>query len=431
MRDGHNRSVRRRRSIDNLPERLRSSLWFTPAIMVGCAVAGLALLLRLDSLVQDPVAILEFSGDPEAARDIASTIAGATMGFIGIVFSITIVALQLASSQFSPRALRGFLRDRVTKVTLGAFVSTLTYALLLIRSVDGADVVVPDLAMSGLFMLVIACIVLFIAYIDHVAHSIRVVNILETIAAETQRSILSNRPMLEREPLDDPAQAPLDARAAPLRYDGSGGVLVGVDRAALAELARASGVVIELHVRAGEYVRRGGVLGRANGATGAAPDVSSALSFDVERTMQDDVAFGLRQLVDVALRALSPGVNDPTTAVQALDRIHDALGQLAVRSDPDPWIRDADGAPRAWVRVTTWDELVALALDEVRVAGRGSLQVQRRLAAMLDDLLAVAPPARIEALQVRRDALRRSIDDAFADPLDRQLAASADPTGIG
>ena len=430
---GKDRIVRQRPTFENVTERLRASLWFTPALLVTCSVAALFLLLRLDARVDSPPSLLAFSGDPQSARDVASTIAGAMMGFIGVVFSITIVALQLASSQFSPRALRGFLRDRMTKVTLGAFVSTLVYALLTMRHVDGADVVVPDLTVTGLFALTFTSIVLFIAYIDHVAHSIRAVNVIETIAGELRRSILDTRELLEHEPTDVPLHDPFEADGVEVHHDGAGGVLVNVDRGELAAAGRGCGGVVELVVRPGAFVRSGALVGRVHGATGEVNGsaVRQALSFDVERTMQDDVAFGLRQLVDIALRALSPGVNDPTTANQAIDRIHDGLGLLAQRRDADPWVRDSSGAPRAWVSTVGWDELVALALDELRLAGAGSLQVHRRLLAMLDDLIEHAPAARRPPLQLRRDEIVASADTAFDTELDRTSARQPDLLGIG
>ncbi|MCB0878392.1 MAG: DUF2254 domain-containing protein [Thermoleophilia bacterium] len=427
---------RRRPSLENLTERIRASLWFTPTVMVAVSLATLALLLRLDEQQHDLPELLAFSGDPKAARDIASTIAGAMMGFIGVVFSITVVALQLASSQFSPRALRGFLRDRLTKVTLGAYVSTLAYALLLIRHVDGSGVVVPDLAMTGLFVLTLGSIALFIAYIDHISHSIRAVNIIETIAAELRSAIVDDLRPYETEPLGiDPSHDPFSDDGPLLHHDAAGAVLVHVDRSELANAARRHGCVIELLVRGGSFVRAGAAVARVHGlAPGAqlpAAEVAAAMSFDVERTMQDDLSFGLRQLVDIALRALSPGVNDPTTAVQAIDRIHDALALLATRADPDPWIRGDDGHPRAWIPVASWSDRVSLALDEIRVAGRGSLQVQRRLLALLDDLLEHAPAGRRPPLQTQRDAVERAVLETFPDPLDRAAAATADMIGIG
>jgi uncharacterized membrane protein len=378
--------------------------------------------------------VLEFTGSPETAREVASTIAGATMGFIGVVFSITIVALQLASSQFSPRALRGFLRDRLTKVTLGAFVSTLAYSLLLIRHVDGSEIVVPDLAMTGLFALTFGSIALFIAYIDHIAHSMRVVNIIETIAAEARHAVDTSWPMLKDDPSGVELTPPFEGEGGiEVRHEGPGAVLVRVDDGDLVAAARRSGGVVKLHVRPGRFVRSGCVVATVHGAPAGArtTGIASSLSFDVERTMQDDIGYGLRQLVDIGLRALSPGINDPTTAIQTIDRIHDVLGMMAVRDEPDGWIRDADGAPRAWAPVAGWDDLVPLGLDELRIAGSGSLQVHRRLLQLFDDLLEHAPSARHAPLQARRDALVAATGAAFELELDAGLSLVPDASGIG
>jgi uncharacterized membrane protein len=426
--------MQRRPVLDNLPERLRASLWFTPTVMVACSIAALILLLRLDTRIDDPPALLEFSGSPETAREVASTIAGAMMGFIGVVFSITIVALQLASSQFSPRALRGFLRDRLTKVTLGAYVSTLAYALLLIRHVDGSEIVVPDLAMTGLFVLTFSSIALFIAYIDHIAHSMRVVNIIETIADEARRAVDSTWPSLEQAPSGSVPIDPFDGEnGIDVRHEGAGAVLVRVDDDDLVAAARLSGGVVKLHVRPGRFVRSGCVIATVHGAPPGAgtTGIAAALSYDVERTMQDDVGYGLRQLVDIALRALSPGINDPTTAIQAIDRIHDVLGMLTTRDEPDGWVRDDDGAPRAWTPTAGWTDLVSLGLDELRIAGAGSLQVHRRMLQLLDDLIEHAPSARRAPLQTRRDALVATAETRFDQELDADLSLVADASGIG
>ena len=147
--------------------------------------------------------------------------------------------------------------------------------------------------------------------------------------------------------------------------------------------------------------------------------------------MQSDVAFGLRQLVDIALRALSPGVHDPTTAVQALDRIHDVLGMLVDRDMVDPWIRESDGTPRAWIPSATWEDLVALALDELRLAGAGQLQLHRRMLQLLDDLIDEAPEHRREPLVVRRELLAASAGASFDEPFDRLAAGQPDATGTG
>lgn len=418
-------------SARSIHDRLRRSLWFAPGLMTAVAIAMLVLLLRLDSTFQQVPEPLRFSGGPEVARDVASTIAGAIMGFIGVVFSITIVALQLASSQFSPRALRGFLRDRVTKATLGAFVATFAYALLTIRHVDGADVTVPNLTMTGLFALTFLCVVLFIVYIHHIAQSIRIGKILDTVLHETRHAI--DRLLPGRDGRDAASASPFDADdpAAVVHLRGKGGVLVDVDRRVLLECAVASGGIIELVVAPGDFVRHGGPVARVHGVTEPPTGIDRAWSFANERSMHGEVGYGLRQLVDVALRALSPGLNDPTTAVQAIDRIHEVLGLLLDRDDPDPWLLDDEGMRRVWLPARGWEEHVSLALDEIRIAGAGQLQVHRRLLRLLEDLMTAAPEWRRRPLEVRRAALLRETASSFDAELDLRSAVVPDSRGLG
>lgn len=400
-------------------------------MMTAVTIGAFVLLLRMDERFTDVPELLRFSGGPEVARDVASTIAGAIMGFIGVVFSITIVALQLASSQYSPRALRGYLRDRVTKVTLGAFVSTFAFALLTIRHVDSADVVVPNLTMTGLFALTFGCVLLFIAYIHRIAQSIRVTYILDTVLDETTAAIERVLPPPDEGVQGRQQSSPFDEQGVTVHLHGAGGVLVDIDREQVMDAARESGGIVELLVVPGDFVRRGGPVARVHGVAEAPDRLHRAWSFASERALASEVAYGLRQLVDVGLRALSPGINDPTTAVQAIDRLHELLGLILQRDDPDPWLVDDDGIRRAWMPMRSWADHVALALDELRIAGRGQLQVHRRLLHLVEDLLSVAPAHRCAPLEERRDALLAEVTEAFDRPIDARTAMMADSRGMG
>lgn len=379
---------------------LTHRFWVLPLL---CAVAAAALALGVTSLDESLDTSLRlpflFAGGPEGARSVLSAIITSMISFTGLVFSITIVVLQLTSSQFSPRVLRTFLDDRFNQLTLGVFVATFVLALVVLRGVRGTaqvDPFVPQLAVTLSFLMVLASVVVFLAYIHHIAQSIRAATIIDTIAADT-------RALLDR-------LVPADGRAAPVAPAADGpsrlvtadgpGIVQWVDDEGLARLAGREGVRVELLRAVGEFVAGGAPLARVVGA-GELPDdrVRAAVHLGRERSMDEDLGFGLRQLVDIAERALSPGVNDPTTAVQAIDQLHDLVRRLATRVVPPRQRTADDGRLLVSVPGPGFAELLSLSVDEVRHWGGDSDRVQRRVLVMLADLEAVARPEHLPAVR--------------------------------
>jgi len=386
--------------------RLDTAFWIIPsAIVVSSALAGLV-LLRVDRSGIRATA-LAFTGGPESARSALSTIATSMLTLTGLVFSITIVVLQLTSSQFSPRVLRTFLRDGVTQWTLGTFLAAFAYALLVLREVRGqsadVDEFVPGLAVTFAFALVAASQVLFVAYIHHIAQSVRVVNILARIGEETADTVTRRYPLLAEAPEHPGAPRPELASPPPktrsVVHSGPSGVLIAVDTERLVALARREDAVLSLRVPVGSFAPAGAPLVDVSGGDVDADAVRAALAVGNERSLRDDPAFGFRQLVDVAERALSPGVNDPSTAVQALDQLHHLLRLLAGRSTDVGHHVDEDRAPRLVVPEPGWAEFLDLAVEEILHWGRDSLQVRRRVEAMLADLATVVAGDRLAAIR--------------------------------
>lgn len=413
-----------------LTERLRSGLWFIPAVMVLVVAVVASVLISVER--SHPDLPLGFGGDASSAQDLLATIAASTLTMATLVLSITIVALQLASQQFSPRVMRTFLRDTGTKVALGVFLATTVYALLVLRQVlpesDERPEFVPGLAVSVAFGLTLGALGAFVYYLNHVAHSIRAVHIMEAVAAETRGAIrdlaFDGEVLGPDEWPDRPADAVISSEQPP-------GALVGIDENDLVFLAERHGARIRLLVHVGDYLPSGMPLAEVwsdegpVGVTGA--EVLRHVGLGRERTMRQDVAFGFRQLVDMAEKALSPAINDPTTAVQGIDRIHDLLRRLALRPDPPGVYRDGTGTPRLTVPIHGWDELVHLSFDEIRQYGGGALQVQQRLRGVLDDLRTVvaADPSRVAALDTQRRLLDRAAAEHFTEPEDRARAGAA------
>jgi uncharacterized membrane protein len=205
-------------------------------------------------------------------------------------------------------------------------------------------------------------------------------------------------------------------------------VLRSVDIVRLTELARRHDAVVEIVPRMGDFVPHGAPLFAVRGGTEIAPEsLTSTVELGLERTMVQDLRFGFRQLVDIAERALSPALNDPTTAVQAIDQLHDVLRILATRPWPHGRFPDADGCTRVVLRPPSWDELVHLAVDEIRTVGASAIQVDARLRAMLDDLLTVAPPQRRASIENELALLEEGVRRDVADFPDRERIMTDDP----
>jgi len=408
--------------IGSVRERVRQSLWFIPGLFaVGAGALALGLLAIDQELSGEGGGFFQFGGTAEGARSVLSTIAQSMLTFTGLVFTITMLVLQLASSQLSPRVMRTFLRDRSNQVVLGLFVATFLYTLLVLRDVrtpvgDEAGFV-PGLSIWVAFLLLVASVAAFVYYIDHMAHAIRASTVIDNIATETREAIDRLFPdPASSQPDDGPVEgvADLGQPDAVLGSDRPG-VLVAVDESELLAATSAPDRCAELIPVLGDYVPEDAPLYRTWGRWDRAAEdrLRAAVELGRERTMQQDPAFGFRQLVDVAARALSPGTNDPTTAVQALDRLHDLLRRLATREFPPAVRLRGDGSVRARLPRPGWDDYVRLAVEEVRVYGKGHVQVVRRLRALLHDLESVVPEERQAIL---RHELQR-LDDLPA--LDR------------
>jgi uncharacterized membrane protein len=375
-------------NLSALAVRLRAAFWLVPAVCVLAALVSAPLIARLDALVS-PDGGTWFGGGAESARQILGVIASSVLTFAGLVFSITIVALQLASTQFSPRVLRSFLRDRYTQVSLGLFIGTFNFALLTLREVRGADAAagefVPGLSVSMTVVLALASVTAAMVYIHHMAQGVRVVVVADRIAAETRRSLDHLYP--DTPPTQDtPAVASMAPGRRRLVNAEATGVLFYIDTEDLVETAVEHDLTIELLMDPGSYVIAGQPLfqitGRAEFDTGPLHDL---VDFESERDIGQDPAYGFRQLVDIAERAISPAVNDPTTAVQCIDRIHALLRRIAKR-DLAVGSHVVNGVLRLRVPMPDWVDYIGLACDELRHWGGDAPRIQRRLQTMLRDL---------------------------------------------
>ena len=388
---------------------LRTGFWAVPAACVVVALLLAVGLVELDRALDDGLGDVTFGAGPDGAREVLSAITTSMITFTGLVFSITIVVLQLTSSQFSPRVLRTFLRDRQTQLSLGVFVATFVYAVMVLRTVDSTDGArfVPAISTTVGVLLLLVSVGVFVGYIHHVATAIQVSSLVRAVGDET-RAAIDRRLTVEEPPRTAPIALPPATRSV---GSPTYGVVTAVDDRLLVAAAHEADVVVVLRVELGRFVPEGAPLLDVHG-DGPVDEAALArcVHLGKDRTMEHDVAFGFRQLVDVAERALSPGTNDPTTAVQALDELHDLLRRLATRPLPDGVHRDDDGVVRLLTPAPRFEEFLVLALDEVDQYGADASQVQARIDSLLEDLVTAARPEHrgaVLALVQRRAGLSR------------------------
>ena len=394
-------------------ERLWRPFWVLPsAISLLAVVAGFLLPWVDEGLGSE--ATWFFGGNAAAASAILSTIASAMVSITGLVFSITMVVIQLASSQFTPRLLGDFLASRVTQVTLGIFTSSFVFAFLVLRRVrDGNDPFVPQLSVAVALALVLASVALFLAFIHHVTVSIQVGQVIDRVATRTRAVLTRGWDGENAVPDPDVADPASAASAAPgglvVTTGERHGVVQDIALSTLAKWAAEHEVRIDLRVRPGLVRHRGQELavvyptgGRGPTDSEAATEaVRAAFTLGRERLLDQDPEFGVRQLVDIAVRALSPGINDPTTAVEVLDQLHRLLRVLAVRPDPSPLIVDQANVVRLVDQPTTFARVLDLSLDEIALYGKDSLQVPARIHAILTDLARIARPEHRPAITAK------------------------------
>ncbi|MBG6190434.1 putative membrane protein [Arthrobacter sp. CAN_A212] len=402
---------------------LKTSLWTIPLLFI---LGGVAISLITTSIDDGTLIPESVTGDANAAMQILYLIAFAMLTMTGLVLSLVVVVVQLAMGVFSPRIVRQILQDRPSQCAIGLFAGTFAHSILSMRSVkttaDGGTV--PGLAVVVAMVLVLGCIGTLVWYLNHIGQSLRTAALVGWVARGTMKTLDHVYP-------DPGTETDLDPE---LIVTPSAGVMFAVDHKKLVTLAGRAGCQLELLWAVGDYIPTGSALFRIVGDQGALsrPGVVRAVAIGPERTMNQDVAYGLRMLVDIAIRSLSSGpFEDPTTAVQAIDRIHDILRQVSRRPLHSGHYDDDGGTLRLTVPTMLWDGYVRLGFDEIRIAGSGSPQVARRLRLALDDLMEVTPADRQQPLKYQRELLDGSARAAASSKADGKAALVPDASGIG
>jgi uncharacterized membrane protein len=418
-------------------EALRTNLWLVPTVEIVFAVALFAGTHVLDRAAYNGTLHLPgwiISGTADAARQILTTIAAAVITVVTLVFSITIVTLTLASTQFGPRMLRNFIRDRITQVTLGSFVATFVYAILVLVSIGTGSHgdFVPHLSITVTMALVVIDVAVLVVFIDHIAKSIQLPQVIASIARDLSRAIdadtnltpasTGRRSAAKAGPSLSETFARLDEESGVV-YATSTGYLQFVRINTLIDIASRSHAVIRLLCRPGHFLVDGQPLADVWPAS-AAPTMARALggahATGPHRTLTQDLAFAVDQLVEIAIRALSPAVNDTFTAIACIDWLGDALCKIADRWQPTTVHRDQTGRVRVITVAVSFRRLVERAHDKIRQASRGMPAVMIRQLDGLAKVMTYAISAEErEVLLEQAEMILRASEESVSEPQDR------------
>jgi uncharacterized membrane protein len=407
------------------------SVWGVPALYAGTAIVAGLTLPRIEGLIfPDLVAKMSVS----AAMAVYSSIASGMIAMTGVVFSLAFVMVQFSATAYSPRLVLWLAHDPVISHALGIFTATFLYAIAALTGVDrSGSGKVPFVSVWVVFILLISSVGMFVGLIQRIG-LLQVNRMLIFTGDQGRRVITSLYPPLQSVVADMGSE---DFRALPrtqtLVHRGRPRSVQAVEVSALVNLAKASGGVIKMAVAVGDTIVERMPLLYVLGA--AQPiderELKNAIELGGERTFEQDPKYSIRLLVDIAIRALSPAVNDPTTAVQALDQIEDLLLRLGQCQLEIGGFRDGDGNLRLVIPFPAWDDLLRLSFDEICSCGATSVQVMRRMNALVSDLVPAVPDERRPPLRHWAARLKATIARSFADGEERMEASQEDRQGLG
>lgn len=409
----------------------RASGWATPAVYAGLA---LVLGITFPRFEHRFLPGLVSTMSAPAAMAVCSAIASGMIALTGIVFSLTFVMIQFSATAYSPRLVLWVARDPVMSHALGVFSATFLYALMVLAWVDrGSAGRVPFVSGWMVLALLLASMGMFIALIERIG--LLQVNRMLIFTGDQGRAAIESlypEPAAPRPSAALPAPDELPVTQT-LLHSGRPLVVEAIAVERLVHLAREAGGVIRVLVAVGDTAVECTPLLEVRGAGRPlpAPRLREGIRLGDERTFEQDPKYAIRLVVDIAIKALSPAINDPTTAVQALDQIEDLLLRLGRRELDQGAFRDADGGVRLWIPFPSWEDFLLLALDEIRAYGSESVQVMRRMRALTRNLAAVLPPSRRAALRHWEERLEDSITRSFADDEEKRDARIADRQGLG
>jgi len=411
--------------------RKRLPTWGIPALYAVVAIAAGLVLPRLEARLLPG----SQSGlSPSAALSIFSTIGSGMIALTGIVFSLAFVMVQFSSIAYSPRLVLWIARDPTLWHAMGVFSATFLYSIAAMAWVErGGTHGTPFVSSWMVIGLLLASVAMFIALIEKIS-LLQIHRMLGFTADHGRRVIDETYPPFDAAvATPDPKELQSQPVSLTVSHTGRPMTVQALDVPALLDIAAAAGAVVVVTATVGDTLVESGVMLRVHGGARAIDERALRAAFVLggQRTFEQDPKYAIRLLVDIAIKALSPAVNDPTTAVQALDQIEDLLLRLGRRRLEIGAFRDRAGALRLVVPYPEWDDFLSLAFDEIRYCGATSVQVMRRMRALAADLIRALPPERHEALHHQQRRLDASITQSFRDAGEQQEASVEDRQGLG
>ena len=403
-----------------------NSIWPFPVLSILAGILTVALLSRIERSLG-----LTMNVDVDTARAVIGTVAASMFTLVLVGSSAVLLAVQLASAQLTPRIITLLYRSGIRKFSLTAFVFTFTFSVgVLVRIEQSVPLVTAYLAAYG-FLVNLA---LFIFFIDGMGKTLRPSSALQVVA-RAGREVIHNVYPQRLEKHSAPPETMKSTAEKPSRivYNGSDGVVLAFDKKGLVSLAQRSNCLIELIPEVGDFVAAGDSLFRIfEGGSGLDErTLRNSVALGQERTFEQDPMFAFRVMVDIASKALSPAVNDPTTAVLAIDQIHHLLRDVGTRYLAEGVEKDGAGRVRLIYRTPNWEDFISLAVTEIRQYGATSIQVTRRLQAMLENLIETLPERRVPPLYEELQLLHNTVQRSFGEPIDRLRAGIGDLQGVG
>lgn len=400
--------------------RLRASYWFIPSFMMLGAFLLATLMIHLDTIT-DIDTVQEggffYLNQPEGARALLSTVAGSIIGVAGVTFSITMAVLSLTSSQFGPRLLRNFMRDQGNQIVLGIFVATFLYSLLVLRTIDNGDTV-PQLSITVAVLLTIFSLAVFIYFIHHTAASIQISNILHNISKDIRLGVqrICTEDTLFLDTIGEAAKD-VHERALPEFFSErsyrmkalKSGYLTALNRRQLMKIAIKHDAVIKVRFKTGEFITEGERILELFPMESYSKELETSLracfAVDMNRTQQQDIGFLFQQIVEIALRALSPSINDPFTAVMCVDRLGQGFRLMADKGVPLGY-RYNKGQLRLWLKSDDLAEMMYHAFSPIRHYAQTDFIVSRQLLQTISMLMPEVPNEARQTLLALTDAIQ-------------------------
>ncbi|MBJ7354720.1 MAG: DUF2254 domain-containing protein [Thermoleophilaceae bacterium] len=424
------------RAVTTAPRLFRARLWLISQLWI--VVLSLNMIAVIFSFTLPRIDTLIGGESPlrtSTVESIFTALAGSMITFTGIVFSAMFIAAQIQTSSYSPRLANQLRSDPIIMGTLVLSTATAAYSLGALASLGQRNESVNAPLFTVLFglMLAIATLAWFAALVQRAFEKIQIGGILRDLSRRAWRAIDDVHPSVHAGQALPTPTLPTDASVSEIELTGSPGVIAAIDRGSLVKLADVTGGFIEVLPQVGEYVssRLGAVRIYDGKREPTRKQVENVFVLSRQRTINQDPAFAIRILVDIAIRALSPAINDPTTSVQTIDRIESLLVRLYERHPGPTYVVDSGGTPRALIHAPTWIEYFELATTEIRIYGARSIQVHRRMRAMLRHLAEVVDLELRERVDLELELIENESMDAFDNPHDEELAREGDRFGIG